>query len=386
MFYRNNSVLLVLNPWRKELLTIFLRITLLLGLPAVVAGVVTALNAGVPVIAAANAATYLLLILAYRLRNGAYTLAALILCVITLILGVILLLRVGPRSAGMLLMVMPPAFAVLLLEEREYLGIWCITAGAYVVISALLHLGRLPWQIEFSLWYTLLGTYFVAVFAFTTAVRFILIRLVRALQAEQELKAGKEALLQEVHHRVRNNLQVISSLLALHQRQPIPETAHTALEVMRGRITAMAFSYDYLDTEGPELLVSLHDVLDAIIRERGQTTPIVLHGGEGSAAVRLGLEETTAVALVVAEILWNCPQCAEVRVLTGPVELQVRFFGSMPDRTTGSPGSAFPDTTRDVIAVLAGQVGGRVEIPTGGGCIAAFSVPMRRPDTTAPDA
>lgn len=62
-------------------------------------------------------------------------------------------------------------------------------------------------------------------------------------RAEQRLQASladKEMLLKEVHHRVKNNLQVMSSLLALQTRRLTDDSAKDALAKSRQRILAMA--------------------------------------------------------------------------------------------------------------------------------------------------
>ncbi len=64
------------------------------------------------------------------------------------------------------------------------------------------------------------------------------------LQAAQAL-AEKTALLHEVHHRVRNNLQVVTSLLNFQVRGATPETA-SALAQCQGRIRAMALVHELL--------------------------------------------------------------------------------------------------------------------------------------------
>ena len=69
-------------------------------------------------------------------------------------------------------------------------------------------------------------------------------------EAEQELQKNlleKEVLLQEVHHRVKNNLNVISSLLSLQSSFiQTPEEAIKAFQYSRDRIMAMAFVHQEL--------------------------------------------------------------------------------------------------------------------------------------------
>lgn len=70
--------------------------------------------------------------------------------------------------------------------------------------------------------------------------------------ALRETLVQKDDLMREIHHRVKNNLQVISSLLSLQQRALKDPGARVALADMRQRITALALIYRAL-YQGPDL-------------------------------------------------------------------------------------------------------------------------------------
>ncbi len=59
----------------------------------------------------------------------------------------------------------------------------------------------------------------------------------------RESLAQKDSLMREIHHRVKNNLQVISSLLNIQQRALTDPTARSAMSDTRQRITALALIY-----------------------------------------------------------------------------------------------------------------------------------------------
>ncbi|MDQ2859895.1 MAG: sensor histidine kinase [Pseudomonadota bacterium] len=82
-----------------------------------------------------------------------------------------------------------------------------------------------------------------------------------------EALAHKDALMREIHHRVKNNLQVISSLLNMQQRALTDPAAQAALYDTRQRIAALALIYRAL-YQGPDLKhIDLRDFLDELIAQ-----------------------------------------------------------------------------------------------------------------------
>jgi two-component sensor histidine kinase len=80
----------------------------------------------------------------------------------------------------------------------------------------------------------------------------VLVSKARNESHESELSvalAAKAVLLQEVHHRVKNNLQIISSLLSL-QADSLPSGAQAALEKSQRRVRSMALIHEQLYTNG----------------------------------------------------------------------------------------------------------------------------------------
>jgi two-component sensor histidine kinase len=91
--------------------------------------------------------------------------------------------------------------------------------------------------------------------------------------------AQKDDLMREIHHRVKNNLQVIASLLSMQQRALTDPSARAAMADTRQRIAAMALIYRALyqgpDLKRVDLRTFLGDLLGQMITDhQHETAPI----------------------------------------------------------------------------------------------------------------
>src|SRR5580765_1489263 len=129
-----------------------------------------------------------------------------------------------------------------------------------------------------------------------------------AQQAAVALEHGRAVmrgvLAQEIHHRVKNNLQTVASLLRLQARASGPIEPRKALEDSVNRILAIAAVHELL-TERRDDDVDLADLL-------GRLRGVLVQGVAGGRAVDESLEpvllaghRATALALVFSELLGN---------------------------------------------------------------------------------
>ncbi len=135
----------------------------------------------------------------------------------------------------------------------------------------------------------------------------VLMRDVTELRSRDRLLISKDATIREIHHRVKNNLQTISSLLRLQGRRLNEPSAKAAIEESVRRIGSIALVHETLSrSTGDE--VDLDSIVRPLIRmvEEGLTSPerplkIEVVGAAG----KLASPEATSLAVVLTELLQN---------------------------------------------------------------------------------
>jgi two-component sensor histidine kinase len=105
-------------------------------------------------------------------------------------------------------------------------------------------------------------------FLILSAILMVVYRLLR--QNKRNLEAAlleKETLLREIHHRVKNNLQVISSLLNMHVRKVTDPESKKILEEGSERLLAMAIIHKNLYPHSDLSSISLKDYLSTLCKQ-----------------------------------------------------------------------------------------------------------------------
>jgi two-component sensor histidine kinase len=179
-------------------------------------------------------------------------------------------------------------------------------------------------------------------------------------------------LAQEIHHRVKNNLQTVASLLRLQARGADDVDPREALEHSVNRILAIAAVHELL-TERREEDVDLADLIDRL-------RAMLVQGVGGGKEVRASLEpvllpgaRATSLALVFAELLQNALEHGgqRIRVVLRPLDGQVLLAiaddgaGVDPDAPSGTGLQIVRALVRDELRgtlELTGDAGTRAEV------------------------
>ena len=206
--------------------------------------------------------------------------------------------------------------------------------------------------------------------------------------------AEQAALLKEVHHRVKNNLQIVHSLLRLEAGRSVQPDTTRVLRDMRARIQAMALLHESIYRSGRFAGVELGDYLRQVAMQalRAQQT----QGGAvrlqlDLASIRLDLDQALPCGLLVNELISNSLKHGFADGRGGQIEvaLQVLGGGAALQLCVSDDGAGLPadfEARRgqslglQLVADLAQQLGGRLDI--GPVPAAVFSVtfePARQP-------
>ncbi len=201
--------------------------------------------------------------------------------------------------------------------------------------------------------------------------------------AEEALRAtvrDKEALLKEVHHRVKNNLQVITSLLRLEAAHIREAGTKVVLRDMQDRIRSMALLHETLYRSGNyaavDLSVYLRQLTNQLFRAHN-TDPGRVHLVLDLAVVQVEMDQAIPCGLIVNELAINSLKHAfadksagEVRITlaVGPGgELSLRIS----DNGAGLPADFDLNRTNSLglrlVSDLTRQLQGRLDIGPGPG-------------------
>jgi len=185
--------------------------------------------------------------------------------------------------------------------------------------------------------------------------------------------AEKDALLEEVHHRVKNNLQIVVSLLNLQARELQDPRSLELFAQARDRIGSIATLHDQLYHAEGESLATIDLVAYArrLVEDRIRSHRLEdrVHGEIVAAAgVRVGLERAASCALVLNELVSNALVHAYPEAATGPLRVELGVEDGavcvveVRDRGVGverEPASrARPALGLDLVRVLVTRLGG----------------------------
>ncbi|MBD0380190.1 sensor histidine kinase [Paenibacillus sedimenti] len=160
---------------------------------------------------------------------------------------------------------------------------------------------------------------------------FMLIRDISDLKEKEKQLSMKSAVIKEIHHRVKNNLQNVSGLLRLQMRRTKQEEVKKVYQDSIHRINSIAIIHEMLAFDGLDT-VPFNDVVDRIAKniisssaKPDQTIRVEIRGDE----LILPSDIATTLALAINELVQNCATHAFKERAQGDIEIAVQVSGQM---------------------------------------------------------
>jgi len=215
----------------------------------------------------------------------------------------------------------------------------------------------------------------------------VLCRDVTEIRHQEQELITKDATIREIHHRVKNNLQTVASLLRIQARRTHSDEARDALTQAMRRVSAIAVVHDTL-SEGLAQNVDFDDVFDRVLKlvaevaaapnTRARTLKTGTFG-------TLPSEYATPLALALTELVTNAvehglvDQEGEVEIVAdrSDVRLEVKVRDSGVGLPEGQVGRGLG--TQIVRTLIQGELSGTIDWHTlmGSGTEVTIEIPLR---------
>ena len=215
----------------------------------------------------------------------------------------------------------------------------------------------------------------------------VLCRDVTELRHREQELITKDATIREIHHRVKNNLQTVASLLRIQARRTRSDEARDALVNATRRVSAIAVVHDTL-SEGLTQSVDFDDVFSRVLKLVAEVAAAPTTRARTRTTGRFGTlpsEYATPLALALTELVTNAVehglagQEGEVEITADRTEdrLEVRVRDDGVGLPEGQVGRGLG--TQIVRTLIQGELGGTIDWHTviGSGTEVTIDIPLR---------
>lgn len=215
----------------------------------------------------------------------------------------------------------------------------------------------------------------------------ILCRDVTEIRHQEQELITKDATIREIHHRVKNNLQTVASLLRIQARRSHSDEAREALTQAMRRVSAIAVVHDTL-SEGLAQNVDFDEVFDRALKLIAEVAAAPSTRAMTRTTGRFGTlpsEYATPLALALTELVTNAVEHG-LAGKEGEVEIVAERTDEHLAVTVRDNGVGLPEGqvgrglgTQIVRTLIQGELGGTIDwhTATGTGTEVTIDIPMR---------
>ena len=210
------------------------------------------------------------------------------------------------------------------------------------------------------------------------------------LESQQRLQAlleDKEVLLRELHHRVKNNLQAVSSLLYLSTPYIQAEQARQIFRESQDRIQSIVLIHEQLNQAADLAQVNFAEYIYSLARRLIHSygaNPDLITLRVNVAEVSLDIERATALGMIIHELISNSLKYAFVAAPPYEIRVDLSTTPKWLTLQVGDNGAGLPDTVPfptpqslglQLVSMLVERLSGTVELERHGGTTFKFTFP-----------
>ena len=214
----------------------------------------------------------------------------------------------------------------------------------------------------------------------------ILCRDVSELRHQEQELITKDATIREIHHRVKNNLQTVASLLRIQARRTHSDEARDALTQAMRRVDAIAVVHDTL-AQGLTQKVDFDEVFHRVLKLVAEVAAAPNTRARTQSSGHFGVlpsEYATPLALALTEVVTNAVEHGlagkEGTVTIDAARTDDNLHVSVRDSGHGLPEGRVGQGlgTQIIRTLIQGELGGSIEWRSdGAGTEVAIDIPMR---------
>lgn len=200
-------------------------------------------------------------------------------------------------------------------------------------------------------------------------------------RAEEAIKASlreKEVLLREIHHRVKNNMQIVSSLLNLQTQYVKGEETRNVLKESQNRVKSMAMIHEKLYQSNDLTHINFNDYIQRLVSDlfssygvQEQVKSVI-----DVESVMLNIETAVPCGLIISELVSNSLKHAFPSGENGEVRISLKtyeneFILTISDNGVGLPDGLHYKNTKtlglELVNNLVKQINGSIELDKSNG-------------------
>lgn len=220
-------------------------------------------------------------------------------------------------------------------------------------------------------------------------------------QREDALRVAlkqRDLSIEEMHHRVHNNLQIVASLLSMQADNSRQAEVKAELALTRHRVRALATLYRHLSRASQAGRIRLQPFVEELCHQLSEHAGVSRCGKVTMVVevedIELDADHADSLTLLVTEAVSNAIQHAFPDGASGTIRVSLRRHGENAELTVADDGIGLPtDVDRadalglNLIRAFASHLGGTAVITGDGGTRIGVTFPLRRaPCVPAQDA